>query len=295
VRILYLIDHDIRPIIRKDQADGEERSEAILNIENQTRAWQQNLTQAWTQPTDAAKALSYENDNRGQTYLERYAGLELLQRERKIQKEIRALWLANSDLARKSYVEEGMVNQMEKATDGTREQVITALNQFLPAMPPGELEAKKQSLLRTMKLRFAAAFGIGLLGLGALITIALTAYRLPKARPVIADGVFRVPPAQDRPHPEELTLEMDLQGNITKWSLDAETLYGYTADDMRGQTIGKLFESESEIGRLGRELQAAKQATFQTTHKTQAGASIRVRIEFRPLSDNAIGLICTRR
>ena len=46
-RILILIDHDLRPIIRKTQADGLERGEAILNIENQTRAWQQNLAQAW--------------------------------------------------------------------------------------------------------------------------------------------------------------------------------------------------------------------------------------------------------
>src|SRR5258708_3111675 len=102
-RILFLIDHNLRPMIRKDQADGEERSEAILKLENQTRAWQQNLAQAWTQPSDTAKAMTNENDNRGQTYLDLYAALELLPRERKIQKEIRSLWLTNSDLARESY------------------------------------------------------------------------------------------------------------------------------------------------------------------------------------------------
>ncbi len=86
---------------------------------------------------------------------------------------------------------------------------------------------------------------------------------------------------------------MDLQGNITAWSREAETLYGYTAEDMRGQSIGKLFESESEIGRLGRDLLAAKQAVFETTHKTKGGRQHpQIKIEFRPLSDTTIGLIC---
>ncbi len=299
-RILFLIDHNLRPMIRKDQADGEERSEAILNIENQTRAWQQNLVQAWAAPTDAAKALTFENDNRGQTYLDLYGGMELLPRERKILKELRALWLTNSDLARESYVEEGIVNQMEKAMDGTRDQVVGTLNQFLPAMPPGELDAKKQSIMRDLKWRFAAAFGIGLLGLGTLIAIALTIYRMPKVTPPVADGIYRAPPAEDRPRPQEPSLQMDLQGVITQWSRGAQTLYGYTSDEILGQTIGKLFESESEISRLGREMQAAKQATFETTHKTKAGASILVRIEFLPVTDksgqtSAIGLLCTQR
>src|SRR5258708_1823001 len=171
------------------------RSEAILKLENQTRAWQQNLAQAWTQPSDTAKAMTNENDNRGQTYLDLYAALELLPRERKIQKEIRSLWLTNSDLARESYVQEGIVSQMEKAMDGTREQVIGTLNQFLPAMPPGELDSKKQSLMRAMKMRSTAAFAIGLLGLAALVVLALSAYRLPKVKPVIADGVYRAPPS----------------------------------------------------------------------------------------------------
>jgi len=293
-QMLYLLDHNLRPIVRKDQADGEERSDAILNIENQTRAWHDNLIQAWTQPTDAAKAITAENDSRGQTYLELYARLELLPRERKAQKELRTLWLANSDLARESFVKEALVNQAGKDMDSEREQVIATLNRFLPAMPPAELEAKKGAIFRSMHLHLAAAFGLGLLGLLSLVTAALAIYRLSHALPKIpvADGMYRA---------EKLgpTLEMDLKGTITAWSPAAVTLYGYSAAEMQGQSISRLFESESEISRLGQELQAAKQAIFETTHKTKTGASLQVRIEFRPVTDSsdrttAIGLVCTR-
>ena len=112
-------------------------------------------------------------------------------------------------------------------------------------------------------------------------------------------GCFRPTPAPAKS--ADPTLQMDLKGTITAWSPAAEALYGYNAAVMRGQSIGKaFFESESEIGRLGRELGAAKQAIFETLHKTKAGESSPVRIEFRPLTDaadhtTAIGLICTRR
>ena len=93
---------------------------------------------------------------------------------------------------------------------------------------------------------------------------------------------------------------MDLKGEITEWDAGAQALYGYSAVEMRGQSIGKLFESESEIARLGQELGKAKLATFETTHKTKAGAAIPVRIEFHPVPDatghaGAIQLICSRR
>ncbi len=63
-RLLYLIGHELRPLIQKVKPIAKTASEAILNIENQTRAWHANLTQAWEQPSDAAKALTFENDGR---------------------------------------------------------------------------------------------------------------------------------------------------------------------------------------------------------------------------------------
>src|SRR2546430_9335826 len=146
-RILMLIERNVLPLIRKTQADGEERGEAVLNIENQTRAWQQNLSQAWVQPSEAAQELTFENDNRGQSFLERYSRLELLTRERRVLHEIKALWQTNSDLARESLPLENVVNLAEKAMDAERLQVVATLNRRLPAMPPAQLEGRKKHLL----------------------------------------------------------------------------------------------------------------------------------------------------
>lgn len=295
-QILYHIDSHLRPIIRKEQADGAERADAILNIENQMRAWQQNLALAWAQPSEAASALTYENENRGETYLELYAGMDLLARERKVLHEIRTLWQSNSDLARESFVNENLVAQTEKMMNAQREQVVATLNKLLPALPPAEMEAKKNQILSAMRLHLAAAGGIGLLGLVSLLVAVLGSYRLALRRAPVADGIYRTPPAEAA----EARLQMDLKGMITDWTPGAEALYGYGAAEMLNQSIGTLFESESEITRLGREVQKAKRATFETTHKTKAGAALPVRIEFHPVADasghaTAISLVCTPR
>lgn len=305
-RMLDLLDRHLRPLIRKDQPDGDERGEAALNIENQMRAWQQNLAQAWTQPSEAALAVVFDNDNRGETYLERYGRLELLPRERKIQREIRTLWKANSHLARESFALESGVSQSASAMNAGRQQVISALNRFLPVMPPAQLEIRKQAILRMIWLRTAAASALGFLGLVSLIVVALRIYRLTRASiRTPASGASNTEARPPLPRgsdgePTEPTFQMDLKGKITTWSASAEALYGYNAAEMRGQSIGSLFESESEISRLYRELQAARQAFFDATHKTKTGAFIPIRIEFRPIAGGAgrapaIGIVCTRR
>ena len=298
-RTLYLISHDLRPIIRKSQADGAERGEAILNIENQARAWQQNLAQAWAQPSEAASARAYENENRGETYLELYASMDLLPRERTVLHEMRTLWQANNDLARESFVKENLVSQAEKTMDAQRLQIIGILNKFLPALPPAEMEARKQSILTAMRLHMTAVGGIALFGLISLTAAVIAIYRLLHKRAPMADGMYRAPAGSTAPA-TEARMQMNFKGQVTDWSPGAEALYGYTAADMLGESIGKIFESESEIARLGQELQKAKRATFDTSHKTKGGAVILVRIEFHTVSDaaghaSAISLICSRR
>jgi PAS domain S-box-containing protein len=298
-RILLLIEHNIRPMIRKEQADGLERGEAIVNIENQMRAWQQNLAQAWTQPSEAASALPYENENRGETYLELYSAMDLLPRERKVLHEIRTLWQTNDDLARESFVKESLVTQAEKAMDAQRLQIIGVLNRYLPALPPSELDAKKQAIITTMRLHMAGVGGIALVGLVSLTIVVLGIYRTLHAPIPVADGVYRAPENRTS-RPTDASLQMNLKGLITEWSPGAEAMYGYTAVEMLGESIAKIFESESEIARLGQELQKAKGAAFDTSHKTKGGAAILVRIEFHSVADPAgravaISLNCSRR
>jgi len=159
------------------------------------------------------------------------------------------------------------------------------------------MEARKQSILTTMRLHMTAVGGIALIGLISLTAAVIAIYRLLHKRAPLADGMYRAPAGSTAP---EARMQMDFKGKISDWSPGAEALYGYTAADMLGESIGKIFESESEIARLGQELQKAKRATFDTSHKTKGGAVILVRIEFHTVSDaaghaSAISLICSRR
>ena len=300
-RILYLIDHDLRPLIRREQADGPERADAVLNIENQMRAWHENLVQAWAQPSEATSARVYENENRGETYLELYSNMELLPRERKVLHEVRTLWQTNNDLSRESFVKENLVSQAEKGVDAERLQIVAVLNKFLPALPPAEMENRKRAILNAMRLHLTAAAGIGLLGLVSVVVLGIAIYRFVHAPAPVESGIFRVRAAEHGAHSaKEPTLQMDLKGTIAAWSQEAEALYGYSLAEMIGQSIGKLFESETEIARLGKELQKANRLTFETTHKTKSGTPLPVRIEFHTVSDAsgraaAISLSCSRR
>jgi len=132
-----------------------------------------------------------------------------------------------------------------------------------------------------------------------LAVVVIAVYRILHAKAPIADGVYRAPAASES-RSDVAKIEMNLKGRITGWSEGAEALYGYTSVEMLGESVGKIFESESEIARLGQELQKAKRADFDTSHKTKGGAAILVRIEFRSVVDasghaTAISLICHRR
>jgi PAS domain S-box-containing protein len=296
-RILFLLERNIKPLIRDDQGEAEERREAVLNIENQARAWQQNLLKVWAQPDQRAIELTFENDNRGSSFLERYAGLELMSREKKVLKEVRALWQSNSDLARESIALEKVVVETLALADAQRELVVSALNRFLPAMPPTEFQARKQGYTNALRVRFGVLFLIGLIAFTSLAGVSLASYRMMKGVPLLPE---RKPAPKPAPAPIEPTLQMDLKGLIAGWSAAAEKLYGYTAQEMQGQPISKLFESEEEIARLYKDLLNAPNTTFETTHKAKNSSFFRVKIQFLPMADSAgktslIGLICTHK
>jgi PAS domain S-box-containing protein len=301
--LIFLIEHNLRPLIRSDQADAEERSDAVLNILNQGRAWQQNLVKAWEDPTHNATELTLENDNRGETYLERYARMELLARERKVQKEVAKLWQANSDLARESFARQQLMRESSGFMDAQRNQVISVLNRYLPALPPAELAAQRRTFTNSLRLHGLIILLLALVGTASLWLTATSVTRVRHGGPLI-------PPRKPRPAAPvtaadddlalEPTLKMNLQGMITEWTDSAERLYGYAAREIRGQPVSKLFESESEIGRLYQELVERPNTVFETIHKLKSGNVVPVKIEFRPIADaggkpKAIGLICTRR
>lgn len=293
-RMLYLIESRIRPLLRKGDPDSQERLQTLLNVENQLRAWQQHLAQAWTEPSAAVKALAFESDNKGETHLNIYEQNTLLPAERKPLRELETLWKANGNLARQNFALETVQGQALDRLKADSEQIRATLNMLLPPMQPEDLERRKQGILKTIRYRLITAGLIGLAGAASVVITILGAYRLGRFNTLLAPRSAKASSPDTSP-----TLEIDLKGTITSWSKTAERLYGYSASEIRGQSIATLFAADSEINRLHHQMQSSAQTSFETTHKGKNGASIPVHIEFRRITGptgrmTAIGLSCTR-
>ncbi|MBE7197999.1 MAG: PAS domain S-box protein [Parafilimonas terrae] len=81
----------------------------------------------------------------------------------------------------------------------------------------------------------------------------------------------------------------DPDGRVTDWNSGAERLLGWTAQDMQGRPIGRLFTPEDRAeGRPEREMRLALtegQAEEETWHLREGGGRIRIAGEMRPLRD----------
>jgi PAS domain S-box-containing protein len=274
--IFQSMSQQIRPLIRDSQPDAKERREAALNVENQARKWQQHLSQAWSEFSKGSPETSFESDDRGSSYVEQYLRLDLLSRERKVLKDVRALWQQNSEIARGSFALEKVVLDAETFMKAQREQVAHSLNKYLPALSPRDLEKQKKRYILKMRLHGAVAVLFGLLGIASLFVFVTALSRLRRKT------AYR-PPASTKG--EAPMMRMSLKGIITGWSDESQQVYGYEEDEILGESISLLFESEEDIGRLSKELSWAAHTSFESMHKSKDGALFRVRIEFYPITD----------
>ncbi len=287
-RIITLLEQNVRPLIRDHQPDAAERREAALNIENQVRAWQQSLMRSWTAPASQDAATVYEIENRGASYLERYSGMQLLARERKVVKAIQTLWDETGSMMPASFALEKTVLEMASFVSAQREQVVLALNKYLPALSPAELEDLKQGFIRSMRIH----------GVVSVILVLLALVSVYFSVGVVGRTLRSIPLRPAKPAPVSgVMLKMNLKGVLTGWSAEAERLYGYTSDDVLGETIDKLFESKEDLERLSQELAKSHSTSFVSTHKDQNGVFFRARMDFHPVMDaqghvSAIGITC---
>lgn len=282
-QMLYLIDERIRPLLRKDSA--KERLDSIIGVENQLRAWQQNLDQAWTEPSPSLKALANENNSKGQSLLELHEQIMISPAEKNAVKSMAALWRTNDDLSRQIFALQTVQNQAMDRLKGDREKLTSTLSQLLPAMRPEDMERKKQAVLKTIRYRLIAAGALGLVGVLSLAGAFVLVYRQ------------LLPPIEQR---WKSTFEIDMKGTIINWSQAAQKLYGYVPQEIRGQSIAALFAQESEISQLLHQIQSGDQTAFNMMHKAKGGKTVHVRVQFLRMTDGsgnltAIGLACTRR
>jgi len=284
-QMIYLIDDRIRPLLRRGDSDAKQRLDSILNVENQLRAWDQNLNQAWTESSAAAKALAFENNSRGQSLLEDHSQMMQSSAEKKTVHSLSALWKTNDDLARQNFALEAVQTQALSRFKADHDKLIATLNHLLPAMRPDDVERKKQSILKAIRFRLITT---GLMGLFGVLSIAVA---------IILIYRQWVPPTE---RSWQSTFEIDLNGSVISWSQKARDLYGYTSDEIRGKSVATLFASESEIVRLHQKMKSGDQTAFETTHMLKGGATIPVRVQFLRMTDKsgqltAIGLSCIRK
>ncbi len=92
---------------------------------------------------------------------------------------------------------------------------------------------------------------------------------------------------------DDAIVSKSLQGIVTSWNLGAERLFGYTAEEMIGQSITRLFppERENEEPRILAQIQRGERVDhFDTQRVTKDGRIIEVSLSISPVR-NAEGVV----
>ena len=87
---------------------------------------------------------------------------------------------------------------------------------------------------------------------------------------------------------EDAIISKTLQGNVTSWNKSAEKLFGYTADEMIGQHITRLFPEDrldEEPGIIARISRGQRIEHFETVRKTKDGRLIDISLTLSPIRD----------
>ncbi|MEB3831348.1 PAS domain S-box protein [Phormidium sp. CCY1219] len=81
-----------------------------------------------------------------------------------------------------------------------------------------------------------------------------------------------------------------LEGIVLSWNAGAERIYGYTASEMKGQSISRLVlrdRQHSELGLFERIQQGASIDHYETVHLRKDGSQIHVSLTISPIKDPA--------
>lgn len=87
-------------------------------------------------------------------------------------------------------------------------------------------------------------------------------------------------------------IAVDLEGLVTSWNAAAETMYGYSVEEMLGQSISAVVTDRDECLELLARARMGEVSRYETTRRTKSGQMIEVWMTASPLRDvegNVIG------
>lgn len=88
---------------------------------------------------------------------------------------------------------------------------------------------------------------------------------------------------------EEAILSKDLDGIVTSWNEGAERLYGYSAQEIVGQSVARIFPSDrqEELTLIMQQIrQGERVGTYETTRLRKDGHEVSVSVTISPVKEN---------
>jgi PAS domain S-box-containing protein len=289
--MMFWLEHRLRPIVRNNQPDAAERLNVILNMESQLRSIPKDLTEYVLTRTASSPQQMDQNTDKFTALLHQYETISHVVAERKNLTTLNRLWADNVRLAQSIVDQERTKREAFARMMQGQQHVQSTIKEVLPAVRPEIIEEKKRAILHSITLILILAGILVLGGIGTLVVSAIWSYRRLRAgsTPVQVQAPTQAAGTKStitkNTEFRQAMIGIGLDGRIVRWEPGAQHLYGYTADEIEGKSMGMLFGSEEEIQRVSHELKEHKQAAFDTTHRNKTGAPIPVHVVFKCITD----------
>ena len=277
--MMFWLEHRLRPIVRNNQPDAAERLNLILNLESQLRSIPKDLTEYVLTRSASSPEQMDKNNQTFTALIHDYQGIAKAVTERKNLVTLDRLWTDNVTLAQEIVEREKTKRDSFSRMMQGHQLLQSTIRDVLPAVRPEVIEEKKRAILHSVTLILILAGVLVIGGIGSLIGSGLWGYRQMQKKPASVKETAKPRALQ------EVQIGIGLDGRIVRWEPGAESLYGYRAAEIEGQSMAILFESGDEIQRVAHELQEHKEAAFDTTHRRKNGSPIPVHVVFSPVKD----------
>jgi len=286
--MMFWLEHRLRPLVRHEQAEAADRLNVILNLESQLRSIPKDLTEYVLTRSASSPQQMTQNSDKFTLLLTQYQSITKLVTERKNLAVLNRLWNDNVVLAKDIVGQEKLKREAFGRMIQNQQKLHAVIKEVLPAVRPEVIEEKKRAIFHSITLILCLAGFLVIGGMGSLIVSGLWGYRrlhAPRASHKTPTETRAKAGASMPKLFHQALIGIGLDGNIVRWDMGAEQLYGYGAKEIEGQSMKILFQSGDEIHRLSEKLKEHKQAIFDTTHMRKDGTPVPVHVVFDRVTD----------